>query len=116
MNCLHWLCRFQKHGLILELRQVFSRDCGVHSNVTKGGGGGGGNCLLCKIVHKSYIFRVSLKAYQINQVTEEKVFDFFDVTVCKLYERRFPPVKVIWWWSPLPRCGELSMLFCCGFI
>ena len=47
------------------------------------------------MVHKSYIFRVFLKAYQINQVTEEKVFDFFCVTMCKLCERRFPSVKVI---------------------
>ena len=47
----------------------------------------------CKIVHKSYIFRVFLKAYQINQVTEEKVFDFLCVIVCKLCERRFPAVK-----------------------
>ena len=48
------------------------------------------SCPPCKIVHKSYIFRVFLKAYQINQVTEEKVFDFLCVTVCKLRERRFP--------------------------
>ena len=53
------------------------------------------SCPPCKIVHKSYIFRVFLKAYQINQVTEEKVFNFFFVTVCKLCERRFPSVKVI---------------------
>ena len=53
------------------------------------------SCPPCKIVHKSYIFRVFLKAYQINQVTEEKVFDFLCVTVCKLRERRFPAVKVI---------------------
>ena len=49
----------------------------------------------CKIVHKSYIFRVFLKAYQINHVLEEKVFDFLCVAVCKLCERRFPAVKVI---------------------
>ena len=53
------------------------------------------SCPPYKIVHKSYIFRVFLRAYQINQVTEKKVFDFFDGTVCKLYEPRFPPVKVI---------------------
>ena len=59
----------------------------------------GGNCppVLppCKIVHRSYIFRVFLKAYHINQLTEEKVFDFLYVTVCKLYECRFPAVKEI---------------------
>ena len=33
----------------------------------------------CKIVHKSCIFCIFLKAYQINQVTEEKVFNFFCV-------------------------------------
>ena len=53
------------------------------------------SCPPCKIVHKSFIFRVFLEAYQINQVTEEKVFDFLCVTVCKLRERRFPAVKVI---------------------
>ena len=53
------------------------------------------SCPPCKIVHKSYIFRVFLKAYQINQVTEEKVFDFLRVTVCKLCERKFPAVKLI---------------------
>ena len=53
------------------------------------------SCPPCKIVHKSYIFRVFLKAYQINQVTDEKVFDFLCVTMCKLSERRFPAVKVM---------------------
>ena len=53
------------------------------------------SCLPCKIVRKSYIFRVFLKACQFNQVTEEKVFDFLCVTVSKLCERRFPAVKVI---------------------
>ena len=40
------------------------------------------SCTPCKIVHKSYIFRVFIKAYQINQVTEEKVFVLLCVTVC----------------------------------
>ena len=53
------------------------------------------SCPSCKIVRKSYIFRVFLEAYQINQVREEKVFDFLCVEVCKLCERRFPAVKVI---------------------
>ena len=53
------------------------------------------SCPPCKIVRKSYILRVFLKAYQINQVTEEKVFDFLCVTVCKLCECKFPAVKEI---------------------
>ena len=59
----------------------------------QGGRGGEGDCPPCKIVHKSYIFHVFLQAYQINEVTKEKVFDFLCVTVCKLCERRFPAVS-----------------------
>ena len=53
------------------------------------------SCPPCEIVHKSYIFRVFLKACQINQVSEEKAFHFLCVTVYKLCEPRFPAVKVI---------------------
>ena len=62
---------------------------------TKGGATSKMSCPPCKIGHKRYIFRVFLKAYPINQVMEENVFDFLYVTVSKLYEGRFPAVKGI---------------------
>ena len=80
-----------------------------HSGVTKRG-----NCLPCKIVRKSYIFRVFRKAYHVNQVTEEKVFDFLCVAVCKLCELSFPAVKEIKIVVVALR-GVVNVV-CCGFI